>query len=99
MKKQTANKSIIVKSTMASIFALGASLAAQNAFAVPDAPANWEKCAGVSMAGRNDCGSLSGTHQCAGQAKDHMLKTEWVYVPEGTCTKLGGIVKATKPAK
>lgn len=94
MKKQT-----VLKSTMAGIFALGASMAAHNAFAVPDAPQTWEKCAGQSLAGKNDCGALDGSHQCAGQAKDDMLDTEWIYVPEGTCTKIGGLVKATKPAE
>lgn len=93
------NKQAVIKSTVAGIFAIGASVAAQNAFAVPDAPKNWEKCAGVSMAGKNDCGALDGSHKCAGQAKDHMMETEWVYIPEGTCTKLGGVVKAKKPAK
>ena len=94
IKKQT-----VVKSTLAGIFAIGASMATQNAFAVPDAPQNWEKCAGVSLAGKNDCGALDGSHQCAGQAKEDRVESEWVYVPEGTCTKLGGHVGATKPAK
>jgi len=90
----------MVKSTMAGIFALGATVATQNAIAgVPDAPANWEKCAGVSKAGKNDCGSFDGKHKCAGQAEHDNLDNEWVYVPEGTCTKIGGMVKATKPAK
>lgn len=94
MKKQT-----LVNSTMAGIFALGAAVATQSAFAVPDAPANWEKCAGVAKAGMNDCGSLDGAHECAGQAKEDGSEHEWVYVPEGTCTKIGGMVKAVKPAK
>jgi len=94
MKKQT-----LVKSTIAGIFALGATVATQNAMAVPDAPKNWEKCAGVSMAGKNDCGSFDGAHKCAGQATENHSESEWVYVPEGTCTKLGGIVKKVKPAK
>ncbi len=94
MKKQT-----ILRSTMAGIFALGASMALQNAMAVPDAPKNWEKCAGVSKAGMNDCGALDGTHQCAGMATEDNSEHEWVYMPEGTCTKIGGTVKAVKPAK
>ncbi len=93
------NKQTIIKSTMAGIFAIGASVAAQNAMAVPDAPQNWEKCAGVAKTGMNDCGSLNGTHQCAGQSTEDNSEHEWVYVPEGTCTKIGGMVKAVKPAK
>ena len=94
------NKQTILKSTMAGIFAVSATMAAQNAMAVPDAPKNWEKCAGIAKAGKNDCGALDGSHQCAGQAKEDNMETEWVYVPEGTCTKItGGVVKAVKPAK
>ena len=40
-----------------------------NAYAVPATPKNWEKCAGVTMAGKNDCGSLDGSHMCGGKAK------------------------------
>lgn len=90
MKKQTA----IV--TIAAISALGVMATAN---AVPDAPKSWEKCAGVAKMGKNDCGALDGSHGCAGQAKEDGMKTEWVYVPAGTCDKLaGGIVAKVKPA-
>ncbi len=78
----------------------GTSLMAVNAHAVPDQPENWEKCAGIAKAGKNDCGSLDGAHGCANQAKADNLDTEWVYVPEGTCEKItGGVVAKIKPAK
>ncbi len=90
----------ITKATLAGILAIGASLAAGSAYAVPDQPKNWEKCAGIAKAGMNDCGSLDGKHSCAGQAKSGNHAQEWVYVPEGTCTKItGGKVAAIKPAK
>jgi len=42
----------------------------------------------------------NGKHSCAGSAKADSDAKEWVYVPEGTCTKIvGGKVAATKPAK
>lgn len=67
--------------------------------AVPDAPKAWEKCAGISQAGANDCGALDGSHACAGQAKEAGDANEWVYLPEGTCEKIvGGRVAAVKPA-
>jgi uncharacterized membrane protein len=48
----------------------------------------------------NDCGALDGSHQCASQAKFDNADHEWVYVPQGTCTKItGGRVAAVKPAK
>ncbi len=87
-----------VSSTIAAILALGA--AAEMAQAVPDQPKNWEKCAGIAKAGHNDCGALNETHNCAGQATTDNDPNEWVYVPEGTCTKItGGAVAKIKPAK
>jgi len=48
----------------------------------------------------NDCGALDGKHNCADQATIDNADNEWVYVPEGTCTKItGGFVAALKPAK
>ncbi len=79
---------------------VGMSALATTAQAVPDAPKEWEKCAGVSKAGMNDCGALDGSHNCGGYAKADNLDIEWIYVPAGTCEKLtGGQVAATKPAK
>jgi uncharacterized membrane protein len=72
----------------ATLVGLGALAGA--AQAVPDAPAQWEKCAGIAKAGMNDCGALDGSHNCAGQAKGENLDIEWVYVPEGTCEKITG---------
>jgi uncharacterized membrane protein len=93
------NKAML-NSAIAGILALGGTLGAGSAQAVPDQPQNWEKCAGVSKAGMNDCGALDGKHNCAGQATADDDPNEWVYVPEGTCTKLtGGSVAAVKPAK
>lgn len=97
MKKETQK---IAAATLASILAIGTSMTSGTAFAVPDQPKAWEKCAGIAKAGMNDCGSLDGKHGCAGQAKMDNDPQEWVYVPEGTCTKItGGKVAKVKPAK
>ena len=86
--------------TLAGLLALGGTLASAQALAVPDAPQNWEKCAGIAKAGQNDCGALDGSHSCSGQAPIDNSDQEWVYVPEGTCTKItGGVVAKVKPAK
>jgi uncharacterized membrane protein len=96
MKKEN----IAVKSTVTGILALATLLSTSQVIAVPDQPKNWEKCAGISKAGSNDCGSLTDKHGCAGQATADNDPNEWVYVPEGTCTKItGGKVAAIKPAK
>ena len=90
----------VLHATIAGILAVGTAMAATNVYAVPEQPKNWEKCAGVAKAGMNDCGALDGSHQCASQAKLDNSDHEWVYVPEGTCTKItGGQVAAVKPAK
>ena len=89
-----------MQTTIAGILAVGSALAVNNALAVPDAPRNWEKCAGIAKTGMNDCGAMDGSHKCAGQASYDSADHEWVYVPEGTCTKItGGRVVAVKPAK
>jgi uncharacterized membrane protein len=89
------------KSTHVAISAAiaGLSLMSVGASAVPNQPENWEKCSGVSLAGKNDCGALNGKHGCAGQATEDRSANEWVYVPQGTCEKLGGVVAKIKPAK
>ena len=90
---------LLVNSTVAGILAAGAMLVS-TAHAVPDAPKEWEKCAGIAKAGKNECGALDGKHGCAGQAAFDNADNEWVYVPKGTCDKItGGRVAAVKPAK
>jgi len=97
--KSNINTTTVAKAAISSVLALGL-LTATSANAVPKQPSVWEKCAGVSEAGKNDCGALNGSHGCAGQAKTDNDDNEWVYVPKGTCDKItGGTVKAEKPAK
>ena len=78
--------------------AIAGLIAAPTASAVPDNPKTWEKCAGIAMAGKNDCGTAN--LACAGQSTVSNAPDEWVYVPKGTCEKItGGSVIAEKPAK
>lgn len=82
------------------LVALALTAAAGSALAVPEQPQNWEKCAGISKAGQNDCAATDGSHACAGQATGDSSAVEWVYVPEGTCEKIvAGKIIAKKPAK
>ncbi len=85
------NQRVILSSALASVLALGlvGQAAAQES--------KKEKCYGVAKAGQNDCGNLSGTHTCAGQAKADMDVGEWKYVAAGTCKKMGG--KTAEEAK
>lgn len=85
--------------TLAGLLAASAMIASTGVQAVPDAPTQWEKCAGVAKAGMNDCGALDGKHGCAAQATVDNDPNEWVYTPAGTCAKIGGMVAKIKPAK
>jgi uncharacterized membrane protein len=53
-----------------------------------------EKCYGVAKAGKNDC-AASG-HACAGHSKVDNDPTEWKYVPQGDCEKMGGSLASAK---
>jgi uncharacterized membrane protein len=93
-------KSKVVKSAGIGILAMGSVLLSQQASAVPSSPQAWEKCGGVASAGKNDCGSFDGKHKCAGYSTVSNSDAEWVYVPQGTCSKItGGKVLATLPTK
>lgn len=93
------NTKKVASTAITSVLALSV-LTAASAYAVPNQPGAWEKCAGVSLAGKNDCGSFDGSHSCSGQATVDNSENEWVYLPKGTCEKIsGGVVKAEKPAK
>lgn len=53
-----------------------------------------EKCYGVVKASQNDCGDSKGVHSCAGAAKADALKSEWIFLPKGTCDRIvGGSLK------
>ena len=53
-----------------------------------------DKCFGIAKAGQNDCANLANTRSCAGQSTVDNDKTEWKYVPKGTCTALKGLTTA-----
>ena len=68
--------------------ALGSILAMTSAGTAHAAKPKMEKCYGVVKAGKNDCGN--GKHSCAAQGVKDGDKSEWIYVPKGTCVKLSG---------
>jgi len=87
------NSRLIVSSALASALALGlvGQAAAQDK--------GKEKCFGIAKAGQNDCGNLSGTHSCAGQAKTDNAPDEWKYVAAGTCKDMKGKTEAEVKGK
>lgn len=59
------------------------------------APPSWaevgdtlEKCAGIVLAGQNDCGANG--HDCSGHAAEDNDPNEWVYMPAGVCERITG---------
>lgn len=50
------------------------------------------QCYGIAKAGQNDCGSKTGVHGCAGEAKVDYDKGDFKIVPAGTCSELAGTV-------
>ena len=78
------NTKLIINSAIAGIIAMGA-LSAVPAMA---AKGDNEKCAGISKAGKNDCGTSK--NSCAGQVKADGDKEAWIYLPKGTCEKIVG---------
>ncbi len=54
-----------------------------------------EKCYGISLKAKNDCAAGPGT-ACAGTSKVDYQGNAWKYVAVGTCTKLGGSLRARK---
>ena len=49
--------------------------------------AKFEKCYGVSMAGKNDCAAGPGT-TCAGTSKADYQGNAWKFVAKGACTTI-----------
>lgn len=87
------NHQATIQAAFAALFAVGVATAVT---AQPVAqPKETEKCYGVAMAGKNDCGTAK--HACAGQgAKVDKDPAEWKYVAKGSCEKAGGNMMAPK---
>ena len=51
-----------------------------------------ERCYGVVKAGKNDCATANSA--CSGTAQRDYQKDAWVYLPKGTCVRLGGTLKS-----
>ena len=79
------NIKTLTQCAIAGIMAMG--VMAVSSDAVAGKP-GFEKCQGIAAAGKNDCGTSK--HSCAGQAAVDNDPEEWIYVPEGTCSKIAG---------
>lgn len=80
------NHQATIQAALAGLLAVG--VAAATAQPAP-MPKESEKCYGIAMAGKNDCGTAK--HACAGLgAKTDKDPNEWKYVAKGSCEKVGG---------
>lgn len=86
------NSDKIIRGAIAGLLALGLAAASGQALA---AKGDNEKCAGITKAGKNDCGTSKSS--CAGTAKVDRDPEAWVYVPKGTCEKIAGGTVTDKP--
>ena len=87
-----ASNKFLIETAIAGILALGSAGLATQAAAAEDGAK--EKCYGVAKAAKNDCAANG--HACAAQAKTDGHRSEWLYVPAGTCERLvGGSTSAT----
>ncbi len=68
--------------------ALGFAALASTASAETEKMVKFEKCYGVTKAGKNDCQTTNSS--CAGTSKKDAQVDAWIYVPVGTCDKLVG---------
>jgi uncharacterized membrane protein len=83
MMQAAENSRTVVACAVTSLLALGSIAASHSANA-----AEYEKCAGIAAAGKNDCGTS--VSSCAGTAKQDRDTYAWVLVPKGTCSKIAG---------
>jgi uncharacterized membrane protein len=60
-------------------------------------PPGTERCYGVAKAGENQCGTAK--HACGAMSTVDNDPAEWKYVPQGTCSKLGGKTAAPPAPK
>jgi uncharacterized membrane protein len=84
------NGKTLATSTLAGVIALGL----MGASAETLANKKFEKCYGISKAGKNDCQTANTA--CAGTSTADNQSDAWIYVPKGTCDKIVG--SAIKPA-
>lgn len=86
----------LVNTAVASLFAMGALGASCSANAAEPAT---EQCFGIAKAGQNKCAGYTTKHACAGHSKVDNDPDDYIFVPTGTCVKMGGKLKAASETK
>ena len=81
------NTRTLIQTAATTLLAVGILAAAGSAVAADEAK---DKCFGIAKAGKNDCGSKTSKHSCAGQGKVDNDPSDFKLVPKGSCEKMGG---------
>lgn len=79
------NRQALIQAAFAAVCAAAATIPAQAADKT-----DTEVCYGVAKAGQNECANTTCFHLCSGLSRLDRDATEWMTVPKGTCTQLGG---------
>ena len=83
------NSNRLIANAIAALLALDFSATATSAFAAPED----ERCYGIAKAGQNACNNNPAQHSCASRAKISNDANDFIYVPKGSCLKIGGKVE------
>lgn len=84
MSSRTVGSAAVIASAIATLLSNSA-----QAQVHPEKPTyKYEKCYGIARAGQNDC--FFAANSCAGTSTKDEDPQAWVYVPQGTCTKISG---------
>ena len=87
---------LLARVAIGSLIAMGLTTVSNQALAAKE---DFEKCAGIVKAGKNDC--ATSTNSCAAAVTRDNDKEAWIYLPKGTCSKIvgGEILTDTKKKK
>jgi uncharacterized membrane protein len=95
MQKHPTRIALLVASAVGATVALP--MLAASAAPAPTPSFKAEKCYGIAVAHKNDCGA-TGSHSCAGEASRTADPKSWIYLPTGTCEKINGASLTPKAA-
>lgn len=80
------------RTLVGAILTVGVGVAAMDTIAADPSPPAMEKCYGIVKKGMNEC--AGNDHSCQGLSTKDSDPNEWIFVPEGTCSKIvGGVTK------
>jgi len=80
------NMNKLIANAIAGLLVLDCAVTATSASAADDDV----RCYGAAKAGQNACNNNPAQHTCASRAKTNNDPNDFIYVPKGSCLKIGG---------